>query len=148
MTTSNDGGGSMRDQLRQTAGEAWPISEEADVMARALFALHFADQWLAEQVELSLVEMRGDGDQVRRRFTRDGRTVDLVLESDTDLRITGSTSPAAAGWVMIRSGDEQQLVRLDEDGMFTAVVPSDAGVIDLVLEFDDGQTMTMTDIAA
>ena len=147
MTTHNDDGGSLRDQLRGAAGKSWGPSDEADVMARAMFSLHFAERWLAEQVDLSMAEMRGEDGHIRRRFASTGRTVDLVIETGVELRLTGAVEPPADGWALVRLGDHRQLLRLDEDGMFTAALPDEEGTVDLVLEFDDGATMTMKDVA-
>lgn len=141
--TRADGEGSFRDQLLEAAGQSSPIPERADVMARALYALKFADRWLAEQVEEESVAMRGGAGQLRRTYTLTGRNVELVIESGVERRITGAVEPIAEGWVSVRAGTHGDQVRIDADGMFTATIPSGVGPIDLVLEFDDGERMVM-----
>ncbi len=144
--TNREGEGFLKDQLRDAAADASPVPERADVMARALFALRFADNWLAEEVEDQSVAMRGGADQLRRTYTATGQNVEIVVEKGVERRITGAVEPPAEGWVLIRAGTHRDLIRLDEDGMFTSVVPADAGSIDVVLEFDQGLTMTMKGI--
>lgn len=144
--TNDAGNGSMRGQLRRTAGEGSPVPESADVMARALFSLQFADRWLAEQVELTSVAMRGAAEDVRKRFVATGRTVDITIESNAEERLTASVEPPAPGWALVRVGDHRELARIDEDGMFSVVLPPVEGTVDIALEFDDGVTITVTDV--
>ena len=148
MTTHHEGDGSLRGQLRTAAGRASPVPESADVMARALFALRFADRWLADQVEAPEIAMRGGSDQLRQRYTLTGQNVEIVVERGLELRLTGAVEPPKEGWVLVRAGAFRDLVRIDDDGMFSSVVPADAGPIDVVFEFDHGLTMTMKDIGA
>lgn len=145
MTTNADNG--FRRQLRRTAAEASSVPEAADVMARALFSLQFADRWLAEQVDLTSVAMRGAAEDTRKRFVATGRTVDITIESNAEERLTASVEPPAPGWALIRVGDHRELARIDEDGMFSVVLPPIEGAVDLALEFDDGVTITVTDVA-
>ncbi|MCP4308594.1 MAG: hypothetical protein GY788_27710 [bacterium] len=137
---------SLRDQLRDVAGEAFPVPERSDVMARALFALQFAEKWLAEQVEDAGVPMRGGADQLRQTYRSTGQNVEIIVEGGVERRVTGAVEPPAKGWALIRSGNHRDLIRIDDSGMFTSLIPSDAGPIDVVLEFDHGLTMTMKGI--
>ncbi len=148
MTTHREGDGSLRDQIHTAAGQASVVPERADVMARALFALRFADRWLAEQVEERELSMRGASDQLRQRYTLTGQNVEIVVEMGMERRLTGAVEPPNEGWVLVRAGSFRDLVRIDEDGMFSSTVPADAGPIDVVFEFDHGLTMTMKDIGA
>ncbi len=115
-------------------------------MARALFSLKFADKWLAEQVEEQSVAMRGCSEQLRRTYTSTGQNVEIAVEDGVDRRMTGAVDPPVAGWVLVRAGLHRDLIRIDDDGMFSAVIPADAGAIDVVFEFDHGLTMTMKGI--
>ena len=137
---------SFQDQLRAAADELYPAPDRAEVMARALYALQFADQWLAEQVDQATIPMRSGDGSVRKMYRMTGHTVELAVEEGVDRRVTGAIEPAAAAWVLIRAGSHRDLVRVDEDGMFTALVPAPAGTIDIVVEFDSGTTIAMKGI--
>ena len=146
MTTQGTGNGSLRAQTADLAAQSSHVPETADVMAKALFSLRFAERWLAELVESESVEMRGVDNRWRQRYRSAGREVDVVVERGVEIRVTGSVSPVTPGWVLLRSGAHRELIRLDDDGMFTAVIPDDDAHIEAALEFDDGVTMTIRDI--
>ncbi len=144
--TNREPHGRLRDQLRDLAADGSPVPEAADVMAKAQFALAFADRWLAELVSEETAVMRGAADEVRQRYSSTGQNLDLTLEKGAEWRLTGSVDPVEPGWILIRVGVHRELIRLDEDGMFSAVIPADAGQIDIVAEFDRGLTMTVRDV--
>ena len=146
MTTQGTGNGSLQAQAAELAAQVSQVPERADVMAKALFSLRFADRWLAELVDSESVEMRGVDNRWRQRYRSAGREVDVVVERGVEIRVTGSVSPVMPGWVLLRSGAHRELIRLDEDGMFTAVIPDADSHIEAALEFDDGVTMTIRDI--
>lgn len=144
MTAPEQEDPSLQAQLRMLASQASPVTERADVMARALYALQFADQWLAEQMEEAPLGMRGTR-SLRSQFSSAGHSVEITVEKGIERRVTGAIEPPAEGWALIRSGTQRELIRIDEDGMFSALVVSESP-IDVALEFDDGVTITMKGI--
>ena len=146
MTAQPMDNGSFKEQLRDVASRLAPVSEEAEVMARALFSLQFADRWLAEQVEEREVTMRGTRDHHRSRHELHGRHVEVVIEPGVERRLIGAVEPPALGWALIRVGTHRDLLRISDDGTFTAVVPDVDGPIDIVLEFDEGTTLIIRDL--
>lgn len=145
MTNETDPDG-LRRQLRDISDAASPVTAEADIMAKAMFSLHFADRWLAEQVDVESAAMRSDDPGMRTRYLASGRSVEITVERGVDLRVTGFADPAGDGWTLVKAGPHRQLVRIDEGGMFSAVLPSTDEPIDVVLEFDDGVTITMRNV--
>ena len=145
MTNETDPDG-LRQQIREIAEAASQVPSEADIMAKAMFSLHFADRWLAEQVAVDMPAMRSEDPGMRTRYVASGRTVEITVERGVDLRVTGFANPVGDGWTLVKAGPHRQLVRIDEDGMFSAVLPSTDAPIDVVLEFDDGVTITMRDV--
>ncbi len=145
MSNDSDPTG-LRHQLREAAKEASPVPSESDIMAKAMFSLRFADRWLAEQVAVESAVMRSEDPGLRSRYIASGRSVEITVERGIDLRVTGFTDPAGEGWTLVKAGPHRQLVRIDEDGMFSTLLPATDEAIDVVLEFDDGVTITMRDV--